>query len=224
MSLPEIEPPSAPFVDRRDAGRQLTERLPALENESPVVLALPRGGVPVATEIAAALDAPLGIVVARKLARAQNPEFGVGALAENGTLVVDHEAARVLGLSNGELEQIVAREAEELARRVRAYRGERPPLDLEGRTAIVVDDGVATGLTDTAALRAVRRRGPRRVVLAVPVCAPDALERLEAEADEVVCLLAPRLLRSVSQHYLDFSQVSDREVLDALQSRADAAA
>jgi putative phosphoribosyl transferase len=224
MSLPEFESGSEPLIDRGDAGRQLAQRLASLANESPVVLALPRGGVPVAAEIATALDAPLEILAVRKLASPHNPEFGIGALVEDGTLVVDHEAARVLGLSNGELEQIVADEAGELVRRVRAYRDERSPLDLEGRTVIVVDDGVATGLTDTAALRAVRRRKPRRVVLAVPVCAPEALERLEAEADEVVCLQVPRLLRSVSQHYLDFSQVSDREVLDALQPRADAAA
>jgi putative phosphoribosyl transferase len=224
MPLIETEPAGERFANRREAGRILASRLGALAGERPVVVALPRGGVPVAAEIATTLQAPLEILAVRKLATERNPEFGIGALAEDGTCVVDHEAATVLELGNGELEEIVARETEELARRVDAYRGEREPLDLSDRTVIVVDDGVATGLTDTAALRAVRRRRPRRLILAVPVCAPDALERLLAEADEVICLRAPRLLRSVSQHYVDFAQVSDQEVLDALQPRANATA
>jgi putative phosphoribosyl transferase len=215
---------SEPFADRRDAGRQLVKQLTALADENPVVVALPRGGVPVAREIANALGAPLEILAVRKLGAPHNPEYGIGAVAEDGTCVIDTEAVEVLGIRNGELDAIVAREAAELVRRVEAYRGDRPPLDLEGRTAIVVDDGVATGLTDTAALRAVRRKGPRRVVLAVPVCPSDTLGRLRAEADEVACLRVPRLLRGVSQWYRDFSQVSDEEVLLALQPRADAAA
>jgi putative phosphoribosyl transferase len=220
----EMETPSEPYADRRDAGRRLAERLSALAAEKPVVVALPRGGVPVAKEIADALDAPLEILAVRKLGSPQNPEYGIGAVAEDGTTVVDAEAAAVVGVRNGELDEIVAREVTELARRVRAYRGDRPPLDLENRTVIVVDDGVATGLTDTAALRAVRRRRPRRLVLAVPVCSPDSLGRLRKEADEVVCLRTPPLLRGVSQYYRDFSQVSDEEVLRDLQLRADAAA
>ncbi len=224
MSSAETGARSEPFADRRDAGRQLAERLASLAGERVVVVALPRGGVPVAHEVAAALDAPLEILAVRKLGAPHNPEYGIGAVAEDGTCVIDAEAVEVLGISNGELEAIVARESAELVRRVATYRGDRPPLDLEGRTAVVVDDGVATGLTDTAALRAVRQRGPRRVVLAVPVSSPDALVRLRAEADEVVCLRAPRLLHGVSQYYRDFSQVSDEEVLLDLQRRADAAA
>jgi putative phosphoribosyl transferase len=220
----EMETPSEPYEDRRDAGRRLAERLSALAAEKPVVVALPRGGVPVAKEIADALDAPLEILAVRKLGSPQNPEYGIGAVAEDGTTVVDPEAAAVVGVRNGELDAIVAREVAELARRVRAYRGDRPPLDLENRTVIVVDDGVATGVTDTAGLRAVRRRRPRRVVLAVPVCSPDSLDRLRKEADEVVCLRTPPLLRGVSQYYRDFSQVSDEEVLRDLQLRADATA
>ncbi len=212
------------FADRRDAGRRLAEQLTSLAPESPVVVALPRGGVPVAKEVAAALGAPLEILAVRKLGAPHNPEYGIGALAEDGTCVIDAEATKVLSIHNGELDAIVAREAAELGRRVHVYRGDRPPLDLEGRTVIVVDDGVATGLTDTAALRAVRRKRPRRVVLAIPVCAPESLERLRAEGDQVVCLRVPRLLRSVGQYYADFSQVSDEEVLDALRPRADAAA
>lgn len=224
MSSTEAIAEAGPFADRRDAGRQLAEQLTSLAGESPIVVALPRGGVPVAEEVAEALGAPLEILAVRKLGTPHNPEYGIGALAEDGTLVIDPEAIAVLRINNGELDAIVTREAAELVRRVRAYRGDRPPLDLAGRTVIVVDDGVATGVTDTAALRAVRRLDPRRVVLAVPVCSPDALERLRNEADQVVCLRVPRLLRSVGQWYRDFSQVSDKEVLDALQSSADAAA
>jgi predicted phosphoribosyltransferase len=212
------------FADRRDAGRQLGERLRTLAAEEPVVVALPRGGVPVAREVAAGLEAPLEILAVRKLGAPHNPEYGIGALAEDGTLVIDAEAMEVLGLDNGRLEAIVAAEAAELARRVETYRGGRAPLDLARRTVVVVDDGVATGLTDTAALRAVRGRGARRVVLAVPVSSPDALGRLRAEADEVVCLQVPPRLHGVSQWYRDFSQVSDEEVLLELHTRADAAA
>lgn len=224
MSSSEIETPSGPFVDRHDAGRQLAEQLTSLADEQVVVVALPRGGVPVAHEIAAALEAPLEILAVRKLGAPHNPEYGIGAVAEDGTCVIDAEAVGVLGISNGELDATIAGESAELMRRVAAYRGGRAPLDLEGRTVVVVDDGVATGLTDTAALRAVRHMKPRRIVLAVPVCSPDALRRLRAEADDIVCLRVPRLLRSISQWYDDFSQVSDEEVLRDLQPRADAAA
>lgn len=224
MSSTEIETPSGPFVDRHDAGRQLAEQLTSLADEQVVVVALPRGGVPVAHEIAAALEAPLEILAVRKLGAPHNPEYGIGAVAEDGTCVIDAEAVGVLGISNGELDATIAGESAELMRRVAAYRGGRAPLDLEGRTVVVVDDGVATGLTDTAALRAVRHMKPRRIVLAVPVCSPDALRRLRAEADDIVCLRVPRLLRSISQWYDDFSQVSDEEVLRDLQPRADAAA
>jgi predicted phosphoribosyltransferase len=212
-----------PFADRRDAGRRLVERLSALAGESPVVVALPRGGVPVAREIADALGAPLEILPVRKLGAPINPEYGIGAVAEDGTTVIDPEAAAMLGVRDGDLEAIVAEEVAELRRRVETYRGDRPPLDLRGRTVIVVDDGIATGVTDTAALRAVRRQAPRRVVLAVPVCSPDALQRLREEADEVVCLRVPRLLRGVGQFYRDFSEVTDEEVLHDLRLRSDAA-
>ncbi len=213
-----------PFLDRREAGRRLAQRLGELEEDAPVVVALPRGGVPVAAEIAAALHAPLDLLIVRKLGAPANPEYGIGALAEDGTCVLDSESISVLGLRNSDLGPILAREKEETARRVRTYRGSHPPLDLEGRVVIAVDDGVATGLTDTAALRALRRQRPARLILAVPVCAPEARERLAAEADEVLCLHSPRRLRSVGEHYLDFSQVPDREVIDALGPRADAAA
>jgi putative phosphoribosyl transferase len=200
------------FADRQDAGRRLAEQLLPLANEYPVVVALPRGGVPVAREVAAALDAPLDILAVGKLGAPHNPEYGIGEVAEDGTCVIDAEAMAALGLRYGVLDSIIPHESAELCRRVAAYRDGRPPLELKGRTVIAVDDGVATGATDMAALRALRRREPRRLILAVPVCAADSVKRLLAEASEVVCLLAPPLLYGVGQSYRDFSQVSDEEV------------
>jgi predicted phosphoribosyltransferase len=212
--------PGSTFVDRRDAGRKLALQLSPLADEGPIVVGLPRGGVPVADEVAKALGAPLEILAVRKLGAPHNPEYGIGAIVEDGTQVFDPEALTALGIDSGVLAAIAAREAVELGRRVAAYRGERAALSLAGRTVIVVDDGVATGVTDTAALRAIRRQGPRRLILAVPVCAPDSLTLLQGEADEVVCLIAPRQLRGVGQWYRDFAQVSDQEVIAALARRS----
>lgn len=210
------------FADRRDAGRRLAAELLPLAGEDPVVVGLPRGGVPVAAEVARALGAPLEVLAVRKLGAPHNPEYGIGAIAEDGTRVLDAEALAVLGVDNGTLARIATRESGELRRRVGAYRRSGRTLDLEGRMVIVIDDGVATGLTDTAALRSVRRHRPRRLVLAVPVAAPDSVQRLREEADEVVCLLTPALLYGVGQWYDDFSQVSDAEVIAALEDAAGA--
>jgi predicted phosphoribosyltransferase len=212
------------FADRRDAGRQLAERLLPLAGERPIVVGLPRGGVPVAEEIATALGAPLEILSVRKLGAPHNPEYGIGAIAEDGTRVFDPEALAVLGIDNRTLEAIVARESAELRRRVAVYRGDRAAMPLDRRTVIVVDDGVATGVTDTASLRAIRRHRPHRLVLAVPICPPDSLARLRGEADEIVCLVVPPHLYGVGQWYRDFSQVGDREVIAALDTARNAAA
>jgi putative phosphoribosyl transferase len=211
------------FADRREAGRRLAERLLPLAGEDPIVIGLPRGGIPVADEIATVLGAPLEILAVRKLGAPHNPEYGIGAIAEDGTLVLDSGAVAALDIDKETLESMVEREATELRRRVDAYRGARPGLQLAGRTVIVVDDGVATGVTDTAALRAIRRQGPRRLLLAIPVCARDSLSRLQRESDEVVCLVAPPLLYGVGQWYRDFSQVSDREVIAVLETARNAA-
>ncbi len=216
--LAPIEAEQAIFADRSDAGRQLSRRLAPLAGEQVVVVALPRGGVPVADQVAAALDAPLEILAVRKLAAPQSPEYGIGAIAEDGSCVIDAEATKVWGISNGQLDAIIAAETTELARRVAAYRGERAPIDIEGKTVVLVDDGVATGITNMVALRALRRQRPERIVLAVPVCSPDALRRLRPEADQVICLRVPRRLRGVGQWYRDFSQVSDEQVLLELQA------
>jgi putative phosphoribosyl transferase len=216
LAMPMTDAARSRFVDRPDAGRRLAERLLPLAEQEPVVVALPRGGVPVAAEVARALDAPLEILAVRKLGAPHNPEYGIGAITEDGIRVFDAEALAVLGIDNAALDAIVDRESEELRRRVVAYRGERPPLELKDRTVIVVDDGVATGVTDTAALRAIRRCRPRRLILAVPVCPPDSLARLRREADETVCLISPLRLRGVGEWYRDFAQIDDQEVIAAL--------
>ncbi len=219
-AMPERD---ARFSDRPDAGRRLAERLLPLAPEDPVVVALPRGGVPVGREVALALGAPLDILAVRKLGAPHNPEYGIGAVAEDGTRVIDTEAIAVLGIDGATLEAIAEGEVAELRRRVTLYRDDREPIELAGRTVIVVDDGIATGVTDAAALRAVRRRKPRRLVLAVPVCAPDSVRRLREYADEIVCLQAPSLFYGVGQWYRDFSQVSDEEVMAVLEEFRDAA-
>ena len=224
MPPTETDDDGIQFADRRDAGRRLAEQLLPLADEQPVVVALPRGGVPVAREVAVALGAPLEILAVRKLGAPHNSEYGIGAVAEDGTRLIDAEAVAGLGINGGVLDSIIDRETAELRRRVLAYRDDRAPLDLKGRTVIVVDDGIATGVTDTAALRALRRREPLRLILAVPVCAADTIGRLRGEADAVLCLLVPPVLYGVGQWYRDFSQVSDEEVVSVLGEFHNAAA
>ncbi len=204
------------FADRYAAGRQLGERLSSLAGEEPVVFGLARGGVPVAYEVARALGAPLDVLVVRKVGAPGNPEYGVGAVAEGGVRVLNHQAIRQLLISDEELEAAVARAQAEVDARVKRYRDDRAVQEVKGRTGIVVDDGLATGGTARAALRAVRARDPRRLVLAVPVGAPDTVESLRKETDEVVCLLEPELLWAVGLWYEDFEQTSDAEIAGLL--------
>jgi putative phosphoribosyl transferase len=204
------------FADRRHAGRLLADRLQRFATERPVVVALPRGGVPVGFEIARALGAPLEILAVRKLGAPGNPEFGVGAIAEDGTVVLDRVTASRVGLTSAVLDETVAREARELRRRVARYRGERPALDLCDRTVIVADDGLATGVTDVAAVRALRGLLAARVIVAVPVGARVSLARVSEEADEVICHTVPAELHGVGFWYEDFSPVSDEQVVELL--------
>jgi len=214
---------SAPhgFADRRAAGRELASRIAVLAPEQPLVLGLARGGIPVAYEISQALDAPLDVLVARKIGAPGNPEFGIGAIAEGEPPMLDTDTVRWLKISDADLQRALARARAEVAARVARYRGDRP-LEITGRTVIVVDDGIATGGTARAALHAVRAQGPRRLVLAVPVGVPATLRELAAVADEVVCLAAPEQMRAVGAWYGDFSQTTDDEVLTLLAARRSA--
>ena len=207
------------FRNREEAGRALALLLKPLARESPVVVAIPRGGVPVAYEVALALDAPLDVVIVRKLGAPDEPELAVGAIAEGGSVYIDAESVQVLDISREELTSIAERESVELRRRARAYRGARPPRDLAGRTVILVDDGIARGASARAAIRAVRERNPRRLVLAVPVIAPDTVHELRSEVDDLVAVAAPYHFGSVGFWYDDFEQVTDARVLSLL-SRA----
>ncbi|MGW3957882.1 phosphoribosyltransferase [Streptomyces sp. NPDC004752] len=208
------------FQDRTQAGRELAGRLSALRERGalpdPVVLALPRGGVTVAAEIARALGAPLDVLLVRKIGAPHHEEFGIGAIAGDDPPLYDEHTLELLGLSEEYLAPTVARERTELHRRERRYREGRPPPGLAGRTVIVVDDGLATGSTARAALRHVRRQAPARLVLAVPVGAPESLDALRAEADDIVCLYAPYSFSSVGQWYDEFGQLTDDDVIDAL--------
>ncbi|MTE17993.1 phosphoribosyltransferase [Streptomyces sp. TRM43335] len=214
------------FHDRRQAGRLLAEPLRDLQNagelENPLVLALPRGGVPVGDEIAHALRAPLDVLVARKIGAPFNPELGVGAVAGQGPPLFDPRSLTLLGLTPEELAPRVERERAELRRREDLYRSGRPTPEVAGRTVVVVDDGLATGVTARAALRAVREGGPARLVLAVPVSSPQAADALEPEVDRLVCLSRPPDFQGVGQWYEDFTQVGDEEVVAVLRTSATA--
>ncbi|MGW0945594.1 phosphoribosyltransferase [Streptomyces sp. NPDC002623] len=214
------------FLDRRQAGRKLADPLRARQERGllpdPVVLALPRGGVPVAAEVARVLDAPLDVLVVRKIGAPFQEEFGVGAITgDDEDAHFDEDALAALGLSAAALTPVVERERAELRRRERLYRHGRPAPDLRERTVIVVDDGLATGVTARAALRSARRRDPRRVLLAVPVGARETVDLLRAEADDVICLHQPAHFTAVGLWYDDFQQLSDADVLRALQTAAE---
>lgn len=201
------------YADRVDAGRALGRALGPLDR--PLVMGLPRGGVVVANEVLAATGGVLDVVVVRKLGAPHHPEYGIGALAEDDEPLWDERAVSALGLTAYDRERLLRKETEELERRRDLYRGGPLPA-LEGRVVVVVDDGLATGVTARAALRRVRRERPSRVVLAVPVGAPDTVRSLRSEADEVVCLLEPPDLGAVGAYYADFSATTDREVLALL--------
>jgi len=205
------------YADRADAGRALAIALARYRAvPGTIVLGLPRGGVPVAFEVARALDLPLDVLVVRKLGLPQQPELAMGAIASGGALVVNDEVVRYLGGNAEAFEAVRAREQAELERRERDYRGSRPPLEVLGRTAILVDDGLATGATMEAAVRALRLLGAGRVIVAVPVASVEARERIAALADEVVCLATPGFFSAVGQWYADFGQTGDEEVRDLL--------
>jgi putative phosphoribosyl transferase len=206
------------FVDRREAGRRLAKAVERFRDEEPLIIALPRGGVPVAFEVARALAAPLDIVLVRKLGAPFNPEYGIGAIAEGGIRFVRTEDVELIGMGEAELEAVVGRESAELERRQRLYRGHDDPYPVEGRTAILVDDGIATGGTAVAAGQALKARGAARVILAVPVAPPGTEDRLAEDFDEIVCLEQPHGFFGIGQFYVDFGQVGDEEVIELLEA------
>ncbi|GGL13461.1 hypothetical protein Sme01_69790 [Sphaerisporangium melleum] len=209
------------FADRQDAGAQLAERLREFTGAGDVVVVgLPRGGVPVAFEVARALRAPLDVVLIRKLGVPFQPELGFGAIGEGGVRVLNQDIVRMAGLSQEEMAAVEVREQRELLRRVRRYRGDRPPVDLARRTVIVVDDGIATGGTARAACQVARAQGARRVVLAVPVGAPSTVAAMSDVADEVVCLRTPASFHAIGSWYADFTQTGDDEVIELLRRAA----
>ncbi len=202
-----------PFADRTEAGQRLAKALSAYAGRQDLlVLALPRGGVPVAWEVAQALGAELDLMIVRKLGVPWQPELALGAIASRGARVLNQDVVSTLGLSEQAIEEIVRKEAQELARRERAYRGERPFPEVYGRTVILVDDGLATGATMRAAVAALKQLQPTAIVVAVPVAPPETVAKLREEVDEVVCLATPENFYAVGQWYVDFSQISDEEV------------
>jgi putative phosphoribosyl transferase len=208
----------ASFADRAEAGRRLAVELRRFEGEHPIVLALPRGGVPVGVEIARALGAPLDLIMVRKIGAPRQPELAIAAVVDGGhaEVVVNDEIVRELKVSDSYLKEESARQLDEIERRRRRYFAARERASVTNANVIVVDDGIATGATMQAALRATRRQQPKRLVLATPVAPPDTIERLRPEVDEVVCLDTPRWFAAIGSFYRDFQQVSDEDVVRLL--------
>lgn len=209
---------TSPFDNRRDAGRQLAGALRHYADRPDVlVLALPRGGVPVAYEVAQALNVPLDIFLVRKLGVPGHEELAMGAIATGGEVVLNDSVVQALRITREELDRVAAAEQQELVRRESAYRGDRPPPEVRDRTVILIDDGLATGSTMRAAAAALRRQGPARIVIAVPVSSPQTCYELGAEVDEIVCLITPEMFYAVGMWYIDFSPTTDDEVSTLLQ-------
>jgi predicted phosphoribosyltransferase len=206
------------YQNRAEAGRYLASKLTRYANRPDVlVLALPRGGVPVALEVAQALNAPMDVFPVRKFGVPGHEDLAMGAIASGGVGIRNREVVRALRIIDEEIEAIIAREQRELERRERVYRGDRPPPDVRGRTVILVDDGLATGSTMRAALAALRRQGPARIVVAVPIATPETCKNLEPEVDEIVCAVTPEPFYAVGLWYRDFSQTTDEEVRELLE-------
>lgn len=209
------------FRDRTDAGRELAKNLSGYaDNTDVIVLALPRGGIPVGFQVAKRLNVPLDVFLVRKLGVPGHEELAMGAIASGGTRVMNENVLSMLRISDDELDEITAREQQELERRERAYRGDRPEIELADRIVILVDDGLATGASMRAAVSAIRARNPARIVVAVPVAAPETCREFENEVDEVVCATTPEPFYAVGAWYEDFSQTTDEEVKAFLEKAA----
>ena len=206
------------FKDRCEAGKKLAKALKRYADQRPIILALPRGGVPVAAEVAAALKAALDLVLVRKIGVPWQPELAMGAVVDGGTPIIvrNEDVIRDAGVDEAEFKRVCDHELAEIESRRRRYFGDRPPIDVKNRVTIVIDDGIATGATIRAALRATRMRAPKALVLAVPVASTEALAELDKEADDVICLEAHDLLGAIGFYYSDFRQTSDEEVIAAM--------
>jgi len=208
------------FENRKDAGEKLSRVLQKYKNEDTVILGIPRGGVVLAAEVAKNLGTPFDVIIPRKIGAPHNPEVAIGAVTQDGTVIKDEAMVQLLGISDNQIEILANKVAGEISRRVNAYRGGRPGLELAGKTVIVVDDGIATGFTVQAALKSVRNMDPRRLVLAVPVMPADTVRLLRDKVDELVYLHAPELFYAVGQFYMEFDQVSDQEVIELLSDQS----
>ncbi|MBN1684019.1 MAG: phosphoribosyltransferase [Gammaproteobacteria bacterium] len=205
------------FKNREDAGKQLAKLLKNYKKQNPIILGMPRGGVPVAYEIAKQLKAPLDVIVSRKIGAPGQEEFAIGAIAPGNIMILDQALVSSFSLTKEELIRLVDKEKKEMNRRIKRFRGEKPPLNVKNRTVIIVDDGIATGRTALAAIRAVRKQKPKSIVLAAGACAPDTIAMLEKEADQVICVMKPSPFFAVGSFFDDFGQTTDEEVVELLK-------
>lgn len=205
------------YDDRADAGRRLADELETRNYPDPVVIAIPRGGVPLGVEVVERLNAPLDLVVPRKIGAPGNSEYAIGAVTEDGSVVTNESAMRGTGATEDYVERAAEEQRAEVQRRLDEYRGDRDPVDVEGKTAILVDDGVATGTTLKAAIKSIRKRDPAKLVVAVPVGPPSSVQELRSLADDVICLDTPRGFGAVGQYYRSFPQTTDDEVKRLLE-------
>src|SRR3989338_9048782 len=219
MFIPQIRKQNAKFKDRRDGGRQLGKKLLAYKKDSPVILALPRGGVEVGHEVAKQLKANLEVLVVRKLGSPNNPEFAIGAIAENNTVFLDEDTIKALGISSKTLKMLIGAENEELNRRVKIYRKGKEIIPLKNKVVIIVDDGLATGATAKASVNYVSKQKPKEIIFASPVCAYDSLQKLKSYVSKVVSILTPPQLTSISTYYESFQQTTDDDVIKLLTKK-----
>lgn len=209
------------FLNRGDAGEKLSHALEKYKNDDLVVIGIPRGGVVVAAQVAKALNAPLDVIIPRKIGAPHNPEVAIGAVTQDGTVIKDEVMVEILGISDNQIQDLASQVEQEISRRVNIYRGGRPGIEMSHKTIIVVDDGVATGYTVKAALQSVRRAGARRLVLAVPVAPADTAAVLNQLVDDFVCLHTPEIFYAVGQFYHNFDQTTDEEVIELLAEAND---
>lgn len=201
------------FENRSSAGKKLAEKLKKYQNKNVIVLALPRGGVPVGYEIAKLLASPFDIIVSRKIGAPQNPELGIGAISENNVSLINKRIVSLLNISQNQIENTIKKEKKELARRIRLYRNKRNLPDLSGKTVILVDDGLATGVTAQAAIRSIKKLKPEKIIFAAPVCAHESVKQLKLDVNDIVCLYTPSVLQAIGIYYKNFQQVTDQEVV-----------